>query len=753
MRKNLQEFCEWESRAAFKPYIEIFALVLEEFRKLAVNDDIIFLQELNTHAQSVAGDETIPIEEVYCRLGTRLRHFLIDEFQDTSRLQWKNIVPLVHEALSYGGSLFYVGDKKQAIFRFRGGDVSLFDSVQEGIKTCKPEQTFLDMNHRSQKEIVQFNNELFSPDNLKRFVKAIESPQKKHLRFSDEDIDRVLKIFAGSEQNWKEKNTLGYVRLERVEAGNIDERNVIMREKLISLIKALRGRFSLGDIAILARENRNVELCTSWLIEEGMPVESRKTLSIREHHLIKELISFLKFLNSPIDNIPFASFISGSIFGKAEEISPAAVQDFLFELGKARKQGSVIYLYREFRKKFPAVWGGLIEEFFRSVGFMPVYELVISILNKFKAVENFPEHQGFFMKFLELIKEKEENYTGIASFLDYFEDVEEKELYVNVAHENSVKITTIHDAKGLEFPVVIVPFLEMDITVGAGGSGARKSHVVKQEAKGLSLIRLKKEYGSYSEKLKQAYREEYIKSLIDELDALYVALTRARYEMYLFVPSKAGRSSNIANILFPPELLERGTREKYKKEEDAQKRPSVKLPASQYSDWIKTLKDEFMEPSQLMNRDRIMHGEVLHCILSCVGNLHPDGKDAAYPGAAREKAKLTFPYVTDLDKYMSVVEKLLQDKKFKPFFYIKEGSLYQEKEVVDSSGNTRRIDRLIVTPREVWVIDYKSSKDESGSHREQIREYMNIVKSLYPGLKPKGFLIYLDTISVEEIHE
>ena len=102
---------------------------------------------------------------------------------------------------------------------------------------------------------------------------------------------------------------------------------------------------------------------------------------------------------------------------------------------------------------------------------------------------------------------------------------------------------TIHKAKGLEFPVVIIPFLEIDVVVGTGGGGTRKPYVVKEEDGGsIRLTQLKKEYTAYSGELDSAYRSEYARSLIDELDSLYVALTRARYELYAFIPPK---SSNI----------------------------------------------------------------------------------------------------------------------------------------------------------------------------------------------------------------
>ena len=752
VRKNLRELSLSESFAIFGSYIEIFNLVLDEFRKLTGIDEVIFLEELNAYARGLVSEKGVTVPEIYYRIATRFHHYLIDEFQDTSRLQWRNILPMVEEALSSGGSLFYVGDKKQAIFRFRGGDVSLFDSVRDDFKDYAPKQAVLSKNWRSQKEIVDFNNEIFSSNNLRRFVEAVDDSQEKSVKFTDADVDKILNVFSDSKQERKEENKYGYVKVEAFAAPTIDERDTIVREKLISLIKDLKNRFPLGDLAILARQNRDIELFTSWLIEENIPVESEKTLNIREHALIKELISFLKFLSSPIDNMSFASFILGDIFRKASGISEDTVQDFLFKLRVRRKKERGIYLYREFRNRFPEAWDDLIDEFFKSVGFAPLYELMISIFSKFKVVENFPEYQGFFMRLLELIKEKEEDYSGISLFLKFFEEIEESDLFVNVTHTDAVRIMTIHKSKGLEFPVVIVPFLEINVVVGSGMTGSRKPYVVRQSEDGnsLRLIQLKKKYGSFSEKLGREYKDEYIKGLIDELNSLYVALTRAKHELYIFIPSKTSNKKNPACTLIPYETHERGSKREYKQPEEKEERPLITLPVSQYSDWLGILKGEFIGHLQLVHREKILRGNILHFILSCIGNLHTEDKDATLK-AAKEKAKPAFPYEKGLDGYISIVRGLLEEEKFKPFFYVKEGSVFQEKELVNSFGDTKRIDRLIVTPKEAWIVDYKSSRDEFETYKGQIIEYMNIVKPLYPKLKVRGFLIYFDTLMSEEI--
>ena len=128
------------------------------------------------------------------------------------------------------------------------------------------------------------------------------------------------------------------------------------------------------------------------------------------------------------------------------------------------------YLYVEFRDSFPQAWKELIEGFYKNTGFIPLYELCIGILAKFKVMENFSQAQGFFMRFLELIKLKEEDAQSLPLFLEYLESAPPEDLYVYSSASVSIKAMTIHKAKGLEFSVVIIPFLEMSTRL-SGGKG------------------------------------------------------------------------------------------------------------------------------------------------------------------------------------------------------------------------------------------------------------------------------------------
>jgi ATP-dependent exoDNAse (exonuclease V) beta subunit len=259
----------------------------------------------------------------------------------------------------------------------------------------------------------------------------------------------------------------------------------------------------------LCRTNDEVEQISSWLLEHKLPVESEKTLNIRENSLIKELIAFLRFLNSPIDDLSFATFILGEIFTASAGLSVEQIREFLFNAHSDSGKNKGIYLYRLFRNRFPQVWDQCIEEFFRTVGFVPLYELVVTFLRTYGVLNRFEASQGFIMKFLEVVKEQEEDYQNIASFLEFFENELGENLYVHVAASDSINVVTIHKAKGLEFPVVVIPFFEMNLRVGGG-------FVVDPQGEHLRLLNLKKgEYTDFSPDLEARYRLEYKKAVVD----------------------------------------------------------------------------------------------------------------------------------------------------------------------------------------------------------------------------------------------
>jgi len=421
----------------------------------------------------------------------------------------------------------------------------------------------------------------------------------------------------------------------------------------------------------------------------------------------------------------------------------------LFELRPRLSGEKDFYIYRSFREAHPDIWETRLDEFFKNVGLYPLYELTTSIVHRLKVLEHFPDQQGFIMRLLELIKEQEEETSDIASFLEVFDALESEDLYVQVSGSDAIKVQTVHKSKGLEFPVVIIPFLGMDVKVGSGGNLGQQSYLTDVQDGKMELLRIKDKYLNFSEPLKEIYHREYVAALLSELNNIYVALTRAAQELHVFVPSKAGQSFNLAQFLIPEEVLEIGSPSPPSAARPTEDRPRMALGASVYHDWISFLKDEFMDPGEIINRGRLHYGDVLHCLLSHIDNLNGESLKEQL-AIARAKAERQFPG-EDWDAHANAVAKLLNAPELRSFFDIPGAEVFTEKEVVNSFGDTRRIDRLIVGEREVTVVDYKLRREPEADYAKQVKEYMGMVSKLYPGRKVKGVLVYIEEKEAEEV--
>ncbi len=744
LKEQIQELCRLESRSMFNPYVALFERSLVLFGQLSQRDDVLFLEELNRKAALLFEDELVSVEELYFRLAARLQHYLIDEFQDTSLSQWRNLSLMVEEALSHGGSLFYVGDKKQAIYAFRGGESRLFDALQRQLVRFNVQTLTLDKNYRSCPEIIAFNNRVFSLDNLRDFLgrRLIDARERKgsEVHFSEEDFEQIANTFRHAKQMAREDLEGGAVRVFSLEGRVKQERAEELRQRLIPMVRDIARRFTLRDIAILTRGNDEVEEITQWLLQEGIHASSERSSDIKNNPLVGEVISLLSFLNSPVDNDAFAQFCLGALMPKATGIAPQVLRDFLFDCARKAKQVKGLYFYQCFREAFPQVWKDFFEDLYHQAGISPLYELTAGIVKRFNGEGLFPQYQGFLMHLLELVKKEELESCDLSHFLEYYEALEGQERFVPMADVDAVQVLTVHKAKGLQFPVVIVPYLEMDINVGSGGRDGGRAYVLDIRDEGVSLIRLKETYRQFCPELQQTYEQEYKKAFLVELNSVYVALTRAVEELYIFVPSRVNNAVNPARFLVPQDNLSKG--------EPSQgpvahhpKQAGKKIKAFVADPWEGLEEELFKEPAS--SAALAQRGEFYHALLSHVGHVQEQGLDAMLYQAWEQACRL-YPSPEAQEKIVEDMRHFINRDDVRRFFYLSEGTqVYCEKEFVNKYGDTRRIDRLIVLKDEAWVVDYKFSSGPQAQYQKQIEEYVELVKQFYPKHKVSGHILYL----------
>jgi len=740
LRAELRNLAHREAYGYFDCYVDIFRYVAEEMRWLTRKDDVLFLDDLNRQAGRLFDTEKALVPELYYRLAARLRHFLIDEFQDTSELQWRNLLPMIEEALATGGSLFYVGDKKQAIYGFRGGSTGLFDSAPGRFSYLEPKKEALTKNYRSCPEIVSFVNEAFSQSNLGLCADALYEDEKKGIaRFMPAEKERVLGVFSDARQVCNDANRHGYVRIEPCLADTAGERNRVIRRKLTETILAVKKRFDYRDIAVLARSNSQVELFTGWLMAEGIPVESEKTLDVRQNPVVKEILSLLAFLYSPVDSLAFASFVTGNIFAGATGLKTEDMRKFIFA-----RPAKNTYLYQDFRDAFRQTWDEFFEKAFVTVGFVPLYELAVSMIAGWKVMANFAGEQVFVLRLLEIILNREKEDGSFEALTAYLKKSADSALFVNAAAMDAVQMITMHKVKGLQFPVVIIPFLDMETSLlGKDDAGYHMLH----GADGISLVRLNKAYAAHSGELKAISREKYTENFISELNVVYVALTRAQDELYAFVPGAPEKNDNPVRLLIGTGVVEHGAPCPRRPAARVRDEEQITACAPLYGDMVEILKSEVSDPYSISRRKSIERGLLLHEALSLVGNLEGKNVSAALDAAAA-RAELAFPSVAQPGEVRSLLGALAAKEEFSRLFYNKDGIILCEKEIMTQRGEFRRIDRLVVTNSTVEVIDYKASPEEKDAHVMQVKEYMSLLKDIYPGKKITGAILYLDTLTL-----
>lgn len=709
------------------------ALHLHERLAAALDDEArrenaVLLEEVTRRLVRHLGRGSLP--SVYLSLGERYTHLLVDEFQDTSELQWMALSPLAEEALSRGGSFFFVGDPKQVLYRFRGGAPHLFGEVFDDLG-CRfqGEARDLPVNYRSRKVLVDFFNETFSVEALRRW--AVEKAT-----VTGEDFDAVVApFFRFQPQQSAPDREGGYVRIVRFspaeDGGGEKPLEQAARQTVDELVPDLLQRgYAPGEVAFLVRKNAEAEVITRVLEEAGRRVATESSARVTSHPRVQELLALLRFLDAPTDDLSFAAFASGALMEKASGPAPADLHA-LFCRWASRREGA---LYRAYREAFPRAWEAFVEPLFQGVGYLSPYDLIQDFLERSGAFARFPDDEAFLSHFLEVVSRKEREGAATAgSLLDSLkEDPEEEGLAVPLPEGgDAFRVLTVHKAKGLGFPVVVLllPDLELE---------GDNTFFVPVEEK-VHWARLRTWSRALAPPLEEAWQRSKVLSLRDELCAFYVALTRAREELHIVLGGPPPRGS------VPPPVVpfEVGAPCIHEKKGDPQARLLTRLPSrSPWRSRILPPADPAYRPPTPEAGEAVRWGKLVHGALEA-GFQGKEGEErilitlGAGPAEARELA--------------GRLRALLAHPLLGPFLNPPSGEVLNETEIVDAEGRIHRVDRLVVEKDRVTVVDWKTGQEESEAHREQVARYCRLVSALYPGREVRGRVVYLVLEKVEEV--
>lgn len=530
-----------KSREYYHGLAEVYRLFVEELRSRATREGEVLMSEVPALLRGSFREGDADLLGLY--LCGRIGHYLVDEFQDTSAAQWKVLEPFVSEALSRGGSLFTVGDRKQSIYGWRGAKPELMEEFAEHLSGQAPFYAVpLDRNHRSDGVIVEFNNALFDPAVLAGAVRGVlEGKSSDDGGTADRVAARLSEVYAGHSQRAVKPADRGLVTVTRVEldkeTGNRKEgRMEAIRRAFESLLDDLTGRWRPGDLCVLCRDNRQAATVVSWLMDRRLPVESAVTVDIRHDPLVRELLSFLEWSLRPTEDGLFRAWLTGRVFAAAcpEEAPEVALwcdRTLLASGGGGRT------LYAEFRERYPDLWKDRFEPAFVRAGYEPAWEFAAKLLRDWRVFENFPRHGVYFLKFLSAVAEAERTVGShllevVATFRD--PDAPEETFRVESGEgQDAVKVMTVHKAKGLKFPVVILPFLSED-------APERPSEVFEvEEGERVALWHVTGDHAGVPD-LAERRDRRFADIYVEEVNIAYVACTRAGHELHI--------------LLYPPEV-------------------------------------------------------------------------------------------------------------------------------------------------------------------------------------------------------
>lgn len=708
--------------------LSVLQLIQKELDLIKEDENLLLISDFNKIIGESLKDQ--PAAFIYERLGERYTNYFIDEFQDTSVLQWSNLVPLIENAISSlsqdgsPNSLLIVGDPKQAIYRWRGGEAEQF--IELGTDTNPFPASFLqetlDTNYRSYEEIINFNNSFFS-----HIASVFEHPAYKKIYSQD------------NSQNINHKKG-GYVSLEFIEAENVEEAHEIYPQKIIAIISEIKseGR-PASDICILTRNNKDGVRIAQVLVDHNIEVVSSESLLIQSSPVVVFLSAVLHMFQHPQD--------------------PSYRLEVLYFLGDHLKIEALHQFYSEhidtsLSDFIDSLLTYNIQYSISEYESLSLYERLEFIIRAFDLQD---KSDAYVVAFLDQAHQFSLKNNGhIAGFLSYWEEKKEKASIAAPLQKDAVVLMSIHKSKGLEFPIVIYPYADSELY---RTRGEHHWYPLEDEIYGdfkSLMIGHSGVLENMNDTTRALYTERRNQQQFDAINVLYVALTRAVERLYLV--SRFRESTNkistyndlILNYLRSKNLFEEGkltytfgTPQQYTEPQDVERVSTLKIP------FTSTSKEDLgihiaLQATFLWDekaQDAIGYGNLIHEVMAKVAYRNQEElavQEAIYEGLipASEKDHL-------LDKIKSIIRLPELTACFK-----EENQVYTERMILSSTGHYYIPDRVEIHPDgTATLLDYKTGVRDV-KHKQQITTYKDLLVEMGFNIE-HSFLIYInDTVDV-----
>jgi ATP-dependent exoDNAse (exonuclease V) beta subunit len=732
----------------------LLADISKTLREYLSENNLMLLSDAPQFLHRVMKDQDTSF--VYEKVGSFYRHFLVDEFQDTSGFQWSNLLPLIRNGIAQNYKSMIVGDIKQSIYRWRGGDLKI---LQESVKTDVGEAMIdvfpLDTNYRSTGHVVSFNNALFT-------AAATLISRETDTTFPQQAYEDVAqKIFRAADKGYVSVRFLDTKEAQENAASGEDGKaekitfEDLSLEQLPALIEQLQDKgVSLRDIAFLVRDNKEGQMIAQYFMQYRSSenakanykydVVSNESLRLDQATSVLVLVNAMRLLEDRKNMIARAQLAFE--YDKLWPHQAFPNHHKLFSESKTK----------EFRNQVPAPF----TEQQDVLAAMPLVDLVENLVHIFR-LGKLPTEIAYLQGFQDLVLEfAMREKSDRAAFLQWWDDNKHKKSIQVAGGVEAAQIITIHKSKGLQFKYVIIPFLTWELNHKGTKSPILWCHSDESFFKNVGYLPLRYTSTLENSYFKDYYLEERKRIYLDNLNLLYVAFTRAEFGLIALAPdsksenrlSSVGALTKLAitssEALNPywsniEKTLTIGAMET----ETVSVKPDASLVLKSYfvNPWkdklqVKVQGKEFFR--QTTQRKKINYGIFLHALMARIRTVADvditlqqavqEGMIQAYKRAAIEESI----------RWMMTHPALLPG-------FDGEGVLKRESSLVMPDGSERRIDRIVLKETEAFLIDYKTGAPTQRD-REQLQEYKTILQSM--GMPPvKGFLVYVNEQECREV--
>ena len=698
-------------------------------------ENTLNISDFNRLVAEVVIHEAVPY--IYERIGEYFRHIMIDEFQDTSVLQFINLAPLIEESLSKGNLNLLVGDPKQAIYRFRGGEVEQFVKLPNSVKVIEDyawhqerlqamaphyEEVILNVNYRSDEHIVGFNNLFFE------FVKE---------RLGTNNVE-LKQIFEGQKQDPQHINNEGYVDIQFTSSVGVEFRQANVEWVHQCVLNCLEDGYSLTDILVLSRNNKDLSEIANYLNENKLEVVSSDALKLTQSDTIAFLMDMLRFVHRP-DDI-------------------AAKQALLSFLSKYSPElDDEDQLYRNYLVQDHSMIKLLNERFNFDLKFatsLSLYELIEYGIRNFNLLDKVDQ---FMLKFQEVIL----NYSktrgeGIGHFIEWWKTYAQEFSVPAAETQNAITLMSVHKSKGLEYQVVIYPFAN-DPVISTGS----RTDYLWVENRLEENPRIKHLIVGFDKDLEESlysdvYDAEYRRKEVDMVNLAYVAFTRAKARLYILGKKiKSGKSMSLNKLLMEFVHVQNSDSEDVycfgNKVQKAQKQLSIEnekakllsYTSSSWRDKLQIASTGTLSANAIENNKQQSYGILVHEFLAQLKNVN---EWESLLGRFLLDGKINSIEHGEMEALMI---HLFQKEELHKFF----DSRYRckiEADIYDGRGNCLRPDRLVYFEDEIAILDYKTG-EKSEKHVEQLQVYQGLVKQIHDK-EVNAYLLYTSTAELHKLN-